>query len=741
MRLGMIALCSGLLCLRFLPVLPGSGALLMLTVLGAALLVSRFHPFGLFLLGLAWACTSAQWALDDRLPSELDGQTLWLQGRVTGLPEADAGVVRFYLEAAESRRTALPQRLRLSWYGAPPLAAGEVWRLAVRLKRPRGLVNPHAFDYEAWLTARRIGATGTVKAGERLHAVDGPSGWRDSLRRRLLAVEARGREGTLAALVLGDGSGLSDADWQILQATGTVHLLVISGQHVALLGGLLYALVLGLFRLGWWPRQWPWLSFACGLAMLGALGYGLLAGFEVPVQRACAMLAVLLLWRWRFRHLGVWLPLLVALTLLLLAEPLASLQPGFWLSFAAVALLAWCFSGRLGPPAAWQVLLRAQWAMALGLLPLLLALGLPVSTSGPLANLLAVPWVGIAVVPLALLGTLLLSLPGVGGSLLWLAGIQLELLFALLAWLAELAPALQLTAAPGWAVLLGMLGVLLALSPVGVPVRLFGALMLLPLLWPPVVAVPDGQAEVHLLDVGQGLAVLVRTRRHEALYDAGPASRSFDSGEKVVLPTLRGLGVRQLDLLLLSHADQDHAGGAAALLAGLPVTRLLSGEAPALQLSRPAEACRDGERWQWDGVQFTTWVWSTATNANDASCVLLVEAQGERLLLTGDIGVAGERHLLDSGRDLHADWLLAAHHGSRSSSSAAFVAAVAPRAVLFSRGWLNSFGHPHPSVVARYRAAGARLHDTAGEGALRIRLGRHGALAGERGESRFWREK
>ncbi|HEY6609831.1 MAG TPA: ComEC/Rec2 family competence protein, partial [Pseudomonas sp.] len=502
MRLGMIALCSGLLCLRFLPVLPASGALLVLAVLGAALLVSRFHPLGLFLLGLAWACGSAQWALDDRLPTELDGQTLWLQGRVTGLPETDAGVVRFYLEEVESRRTALPQRLRLSWYDAPPLAAGEVWRLAVRLKRPRGLVNPHAFDYEAWLTARRIGATGTVKAGERLDAAAGPPGWRDSVRRRLLAVEARGREGTLAALVLGDGSGLSDADWKVLQATGTVHLLVISGQHVALLGGLLYALVLGLFRLGWWPRQWPWLPFACGLAMLGALGYGLLAGFEVPVQRACAMLAVLLLWRWRFRHLGVWLPLLVALSLVLLAEPLASLQPGFWLSFAAVALLAWCFSGRLGTPPGWQVLLRAQWAMALGLLPLLLALGLPVSASGPLANLLAVPWVGIAVVPLALLGTLLLPLPGVGSSLLWLAGIQLELLFALLAWLAELAPALQLAAAPEWAVLLGVLGVLLALLPVGVPVRLFGALMVLPLLLPPMEPVPDGQAEVYLLDVG-----------------------------------------------------------------------------------------------------------------------------------------------------------------------------------------------------------------------------------------------
>jgi len=345
------------------------------------------------------------------------------------------------------------------------------------------------------------------------------------------------------------------------------------------------------------------------------------------------------------------------------------------------------------------------------------------------------------VVPLALLGTLLLPLPGVGSSLLWLAGAQLELLFVLLAWLAELAPAVQLAAAPGWAVLLGTLGVLLALLPLGVPVRLFGVLMVLPLLLPPVEQVPAGQAEVRLLDVGQGLAVLVRTRRHVVLYDAGPASRGFDSGAKVVLPALRSLGVGHLDLLLLSHADQDHAGGAAALLAGLPVTRLLSGEAPALHLPRTAEPCRDGERWLWDGVQFTTWFWGAAGNANDASCVLLVEAQGERLLLTGDIGVAGERHLLGRGRELRADWLLAAHHGSRSSSSAAFVAAVAPQAVLFSRGWLNPFGHPHPSVVARYREAGVRLHDTASDGALRIQLGSRGALARERDETRFWREK
>lgn len=741
MRLGMLALCAGLLCLRLLPQLPPPALLGVLAVAGLLLLPSRLYALGLFFLAAVWACASAQRALDDRLPAALDGETRWLQGRVVGLPEPGEGVTRFYLEDARAPRDALPARLRLAWYGAPPLAAGEVWRLAVNLKRPRGLVNPQGFDYEAWLTARRIGATGTVKAGERLAAAAGLAGWRDALRQRLLAADARGQGGALAALVLGDGSGLDDGDWQVLQATGTVHLLVISGQHVMLLAGLLYALVFLMQRYGAWPRRWPWLPCACVLAMLGALGYGLLAGFEVPVQRACVMLAVVLLWRWRFRQLGVWSPLLAALSLVLLGEPLASLQPGFWLSFAAVALLAWCFSGRLGASGGWRAALRLQWAMSLGLLPLLLALGLPVSLSGLFVNLLAVPWVGFGVVPLALLGTLLLPVPGVGAALLWLAGLQLDWLFAALGWLAARAPAWQGMAAPWWALGLGQLGVLLLLAPAGLRVRLPGALLLLPMLFPAAPELPAGQAEVRVLDVGQGLAVLVRTRGHALLYDAGPAARGFDSGEKVVLPALRGLGVRALDLLLLSHADRDHAGGAAALLAGLPVARLLSGEAAALRLGRPVEACRDGEAWEWDGVRFVAWQAALAGNANDASCLLRVEAAGERLLLTGDIGVAGERQLLADGRDLRAEWLLAAHHGSRSSSSAQFVAAVAPAAVLLSRGWRNPFGHPHPAVLARYRAAGASIYDSARLGALRLRLGSRGEAAGERAAGRFWREK
>lgn len=740
MRTGIFALVAGLLVLRFLPVLPPFWLLAVLPVAGLMLLPFRSYPIALFLFGFTWACVSAQWALDDRLARQLDARTLWLQGQVVGLPEVGEGVVRFQLEQAVSRRGKLPARLRLAWYGGPAVRAGETWRLAVRLKRPHGLVNPQAFDYEAWLLAQRIGATGTVKSGELIAPASGAGAWRDRLRQQLLATPAHGREGALAALVLGDDSGLSTADWQVLQNTGTVHLMVISGQHIGLLAALLYGLVAGLARLGLWPRSWPWLPCACVLGFIGALAYGLLAGFDVPVQRACVMVGLVLLWRWRFRHLGVWLPLLLALLAVLLGEPLASLQPGFWLSFGAVMLLILIFSGRLGAWPWWGTLLRAQWAMAIGLLPLLLALGLPVSASGPLANLVAVPVVGLLVVPLALLGTLLLPLPGVGAALLWVAGWVLDLLFSLLIQLALWLPAWLPSALPFWAWLLVALGALVLLLPAALPMRSLGALLLLPLLFTAQQRPEQGMAEVWMLDVGQGLAVLVRTQGHDLLYDAGPRFGEFDTGERVVLPSLRALDVRGLDLLLISHADNDHAGGAVAISRGLPVRRVLSGEPAKLARSLAAEAC-NREDWQWDGVHFSTWQWAEAATGNQASCVLRIEANGERLWLTGDIDSQAERALLNSALAMPAQWLLAPHHGSRSSSSAALLAQVKPAAVLISRGAHNSFGHPHAEVMARYRAVAAQPYDTAQHGAVRIRLGAFEQAQSLRDHARFWREK
>ncbi|SDO52398.1 competence protein ComEC [Ectopseudomonas guguanensis] len=741
MRTGMLALALGLLTLRFLPSLPPGWLLLAAACAGLSLLFTRVYPLGFFLLGLAWACNSAQWALDDRLAPELDGRTLWLEGRVVGLPEVSDGVVRFLLEEAHSRRAELPKSIRVAWYGGPRVQGGERWRLAVNLKRPHGLVNPQSFDYEAWLLAQRIGATGTIKAGERLTPASGLGSWRDGLRQHLLAVPAFQREGAIAALVLGDGSGLSTDDWRLLQHTGTVHLMVISGQHIALLAGFLYGLVALLAKLGAWPARWPWLPCACALALSGALIYGVLAGFEVPVRRACVMVALVLLWRMRFRHLGAWWPLLLALIVVLLLEPLASLQPGFWLSFSAVAVLVLVFGGRLGVWGWWRGLTRAQWTMAIGLLPMMLILGLPVSSSGPLANLVAVPWVGMVVVPLALLGTLLLPVPVVGEGLLWLAGGALHLLFELLGVIAEWLPAWLPSDLPLWAWLLAAAGALLLLLPAGVPLRLPGLALLLPALLLPSKQLLDGRADVWVLDVGQGLAVLVRTREHALLYDAGPRFGDFDTGERIVLPSLRALNVRHLDLMLLSHADNDHAGGALAIQAGMPVRRVISGEPQRLADALGAEACESGQSWQWNEVTFRLWQWQRASSGNQLSCVLQIEAAGERLLLTGDIDVQAERALMQADFPLASHWLLAPHHGSRTSSSQAFIDAVEAQHVLITRSRHNAFGHPHPQVLERYRAAGVEVHDTALDGALHLRLGEHAAARALRREPRFWREK
>lgn len=738
MRTGMFAFALGLLTLRFLPALPSVGWLLAMAVLALMLLPFRTYLLAFFLLGLSWACLSAHWALDERLPLALDGQTRWVQGRVVGLPQQTGNGVRFELADARSRHGRLPKRIRVSWHDGPPVHSGERWRLALTLKRPSGLLNFHGFDREAWLLAQRIGATGSVKDGVRL--APARNAWRDSVRQRLMAVDAQGREAAVAALVLGDGSGLTPQDWQVLQATGTVHLLVISGQHVGLLSGLIYALIAGLARYGCWPRSLPWLPWACGLAFVAALGYGLLAGFGVPVQRACMMVGLVLLWRLRFRHLGVWWPLLLALNGVLVLEPLASLQPGFWLSFAAVAVLVLAFSGRLGPWRMWQIWTRPQWLIAIGLYPVLLALGLPISLSAPLANLFAVPWISLVVLPLALLGTALLPVPFVGEGLLWLAGGALDGLFKVLALLAAQMPAWIPAEVPLGYWLVSLLGAVLLLLPKGVPFRLLGWPMLLLAVFPPKAFVPHGRVDVVQFDVGQGQALILRTRHHTLLYDAGPRSGSSDLGAQVVVPALNKLGVGRLDLMLLSHADADHAGGAGAVARGVAITRVVGGETEGLPAFLDTQPCVSGERWEWDGVRFEMWQWPGAIEGNAKSCVLQVEANGERLLLTGDIDRAAEQALLASPLAVPIDWLQAPHHGSRTSSSWPFLQRLAPTSVLISRGRGNAYGHPHPQVMARYQALGSRVYDSAEQGAVRLQLGAFAPPIVARSQRRFWRD-
>ncbi|MFB1010434.1 MAG: DNA internalization-related competence protein ComEC/Rec2 [Thiopseudomonas sp.] len=747
--MGMYALmfALGVLALRFLPVVPALWVSGILVTAALLLSLTRRRPallLAVAMLGLCWSAWQAQSMLDQRLEPALDGRIIWLQGRVAGLPQWQTDgtgqtLVRFELAEAVSRRGSVPPHIRVSWRNPPDVRAGEHWRLAVFLRQPDGLLNPHGFDYVQWLSARRLGATGSVKAGEKLQEGSGFAAWREQVRSRLLqAMDGHPAAGGVLALAVGDGSAISRPQWQTLQDSGTVHLFVISGQHVSLVAGLAYGLVVLLVRLGGWPRWIPWLPAACGLALGSAYAYGVVSGLGVPVQRALIMVTVVLVWRLRYRSLASWTPWLLALALVVLLDPLVMLQPGFWLSFAAVAVLALVFAGRLGRWRWWQILIRAQWAAGIGLVPLLLATGLPVSWVGPLANAVAVPFVSFWMLPLVLSGLLLLPWPALSSPLLQLAADSLQGLWQLLDAMVLGWPAWQAALPAPWILVLAAVAVWLLLLPAVLRPLWLPLLLLTPLLWPPPrVHVPVGQARIWMLDVGQGQAIIVQTAGHVLAYDAGPAMGGMDAGESQVVPFLRGEGIRHLDRLILSHADADHAGGAGAVMKAVSVGRLVSGE-PHRHRHWQAQPCIE-HSWQWDGVHFWQWQWPDAKSGNAASCVLLVEASGERFLVTGDLDIAGERALLQAWPGLGVDWLVAGHHGSRTSTAQFWLQQLQPHSVLVSRGRYNSYGHPHPLVLARLAHNGIRLYDTARDKAMHIELGARQPLWTMGQESAFWR--
>lgn len=739
MRIALVALISGLLTVRFLGHLPSGDVCLWLASIGFILIFSRIFPIGFLLLGIAWGCFCAICVMNDRLDKKLDGQKIWLVGEISGLPEQDQQLTRFYVKNSQTAHSKLPKLIRLSWYQAQPIMPGEKWRFWVTLKYPKGTVNPATFDYEAWLTSKHVGATGTVKQAERLERAGLMAGWRHQLRATILAQNTYGQGGGLVALVIGDGSGISQTQWDILQATGTIHLMVVSGQHITLLAALIYGSIAWLARIGWWPKRLNWLPVACAMAMVGAVSYGYLAGFDIPVQRSCIMLAIVLLWRLKFRQLGIITPFLSALAIVLIYDPLASLQAGFWLSFVSVAILLIVFAGRLQPSRWWINAFKLEWVISIGLTPVLMALLLPVSLTGPIANLVAVPIVTFIIVPLALLGTLFSAIPYLGSALLWLAGASLHYLFSFLAAMAQLVPAWIIPMPAWWAFILALLGVVILLLPSGIPIRLFGLVFCLPLLIPNQTIITKGLAKVTVFDVGQGLAVLVRTTEHTLLYDLGPSFGDFNLGARILLPSLQRQGISIVDKIIVSHADRDHIGALVPINERLIIKEILSGEVDRLPKELSIKPCLSGLQWTWDDVNFTLWQWSGATKSNDASCVLMVEAKGERLLLTGDISKPAEQAWLLNNH-FTIDWLLVPHHGSKHSSSIDFLAMTKPHNAIISRGWLNAFHHPNEQVVNRYKALNTQLHDTAITGALHITLGAYLPVERQRDIKYFWRK-
>lgn len=689
-------------------------------------------------LGYCWAAWQADSLLNKNLPIDLAGRDVQVQGVVNSLPEQLHGArTRFYfaVTAYQSPQGWQPIHItaRLNWYrSAVAMQAGEKWQLRVRLKEPHGLSNPGGFDFERWLFSRGVRATGYVKKSPVNQRIADSAGHApDRLRQRiaeyLISLDLPAESiALLRALTVGDRAGMTHPQWKVLQATGTTHLLAISGLHV----GLVATLVFAVSRRAWaWSgavRYWPAPRFAALAAMLAALGYALLAGFQVPAQRALIMVWVWMLAILMDGRARPWQVLGAALWLILVLDPLAALGAGFWLSFGAVALIFFLTGDRHGRAGRTRRLLTLQAGLVSGLMPLTWLWFQQSSLMALPANLLAIPWVGILVVPLLLLAVVLL--PGftpVSQVLFHMAAWLLDTLWLWLDWLAGFPGAL-------WS------------SPVGNPVWLwwctFGVLVfMLPracrtaplaiiLLIPAFLGAPErpgkGDLWVTLLDVGQGLSVVLVTSRHVIVYDAGPGFPSgYDTGSAVVAPFLVTRGFRKIDRLIVSHGDNDHRGGVVSLLQQLPAASIHSGDPAALK-NISAEQCHAGHHWTWDQVNFAYLAPSQPETGNNGSCVLQVSTiDGRSILLPGDIEKPVERLLLKTqGINLSADVLVAPHHGSLSSSTPAFLERVRPELVLFAVGYQNRFGFPSHKVRERYKSIGAELMNTADHGAISIRF-------------------
>jgi len=685
------------------------------------------------------------------LDPALEGRDVTVIGVVAAMPQRNDTGLRFRLEVesasvAGSSVRLVPQ-LYLGWYGgampdpagklelqrqAPELRAGERWQMNVRLKAPHGNSNPHGFDYELWLWEQGLQATGYVRAGPNdplprrvgdtwSHRVErARQTVRDAVFER---VADRRTAGLLAALIVGDQNAIDRADWDIFRATGVAHLMSISGLHVTMFAWTAALLVGALWRRSQrlclaWPAQ----HAALVGGMVLAAGYALFSGWGVPAQRTVWMLATVGLLRLSGRHWPwpqVWL---LACAVVVSVDPWALLQPGFWLSFVAVGVL---FATDAGLPAAGEpsrarrvaasvkAVLREQWVVTLALTPLTLLLFGQVSVVGLLANALAIPWVTLVITPLAMAGVAF-------GPLWQLAAWAMGGLEVYLQWLAGLPFAtVSMPAPPVWAGAAGVLGGLLLAMRLPWHMRLLGVPLLVPvLLWQ--AGRPDiGQFELLAADIGQGNAVIVRTAGHTLVYDSGPRySPESDAGHRVLVPLLRSLG-EHVDILMLSHRDSDHTGGAAAVLAMQPQAALLSSieDGHELQALRPSRRCAAGQRWRWDGVDFEVLHpspadYQTTAKSNAMSCVLRITNGPQAVLLAGDIEQAQEARLAQQGAALRADLLLVPHHGSKTSSSELLLEAVQPSLAVVQVGYRNRFGHPAAPVLERYRVRAIPVIDS-----------------------------
>ena len=676
------------------------------------------------------------------------------------------------------RIESFPPQVYLSWQPAwgnpqkvPEVIPGQRWEFKVKIKRPYGSLNPHTFDFERWSFHQDFGASGSVRSGELLLEKDigltefslAMEYQRWKLRQkigRLLTKNAR-YGGVISALVMGDQNAIEQEDWHVFNATGIGHLISISGLHVTMLAGFGAMIAAYLWRRNTLPLLIPVGKASAAAGFLTAFIYAWLAGFQIPAQRTMYMVGVVAFALWSGRNprsFDIWW---WALAFVLIIDPMAPYTPGFWLSFGAVAAILFAMQdsdGLLGLPTGrelevhWRYRLtqalreacRVQAVVTIALLPFTLYWFYQVSIVSPLANAFAIPVVSYIVTPLAIAGALLPEF--IGKYFLIPAHATMEYLAIVLTWMAHWKWAIAWSSQPAWwAIGLSAIGIVIAIRPGSIKEswvsRFTGIALCITLFIQPITNtyLAKGEFRATVLDIGQGTAVLIETASKRLLYDTGPIQGKDNAGQRIILPYLRGRGIHYLDRMVISHSDSDHVGGAASLLkeirfdsmmGSLPSTNPLITNLKNRKV--PSIPCRFGQKWSWDGVDFHIWHPHEDTRfeerqtrkPNEMSCVLEVRNHNTSFWLTGDVEKQGEADIterLDQAalNDLKGKQLIfmAPHHGSKTSSSQELLITLSPDEAFAQNGYRNRYGHPHPTVSARYQGMNIPFYQTPKTGA------------------------
>ncbi len=743
----------GLCCVAIAPELGNLPALLacFFLMLWAYLLSGsgvRLLALGL-LAGLVWGTASGYAYLADRLDPKLEAQTQLVTGRVVSLVHQRQGSLRFTMEPQSDQ---LPRRIRIDWFETEVrVEPGELWRLNLKLKAPRGTLNPGVTDYGALAVQQHLGAVAYVREDPGNVRLEPRSGLSLSalrshgIRKVTQHLDGHPMAVFIRALIVGDRSGLKDTHWAVLSVTGTSHLFAISGLHIGIVAG--WTFLLGKFlsvaigsRLAFAPYQW-----GCVVSIIASFCYGALAGFSIPTQRALITIIVICLAMLMRRRPLSSQVLGLALLLIFALDPFAVLTVSFWLSFSAVFVIGFYLQHRADPySSARRRFFGVQWAIFFGLLPVTLLLFGHVSVLSIITNLVLVPVFSIVVVPLSLLGVVLVMwVPSLGGLLLQLAAWVLEKIWMALGLIAEQSWALSYPGLPLWSLFLCAIVLFFWLLPRGWPGRGASAL-LLPLVF--LVQSEDlshDDFEVWIFDVGHGLSVLLRTDQGVMVYDVGNRWRSgSDSARQVLIPFLKQRGIRHIDLLVLSHGDLDHVGGAASLTRYATVKQMWIGRDRRLSQAYPnAQQCHGGKTYRLGGVQIQALYPPIDGDfeGNNGSCVVRIQSAAGSVLLPGDIEALGEVLTLDT--DLRADLVVGPHHGSATSSRASWVNATGAQDVVFSAAYGNHWQFPRAEVVQRWLDLGASVWCTGTSGAIlatfSVDLG--GVLVQQRDlRRRFW---